>query len=60
VFTDINKDGIVDIIDVTIVAKFFGSKLGDPEWNPIADLDKNGCINIIDITIIAIEFERKQ
>jgi len=53
---DLNGDGIVDIIDVAIVAKAFGSKPGDKNWNAIADLDKNGIINIIDIAKVAKEF----
>lgn len=57
--TDLNNDGIVDIIDVAMVAKAFGSKLGDSNWNPIADLDKNGWINIIDIATVAREFGKK-
>lgn len=35
---DINKDGIVDIFDLVIVALVYGSRLGDPDWDPIADI----------------------
>jgi parallel beta-helix repeat protein len=54
--TDINDDGKVNILDVTIVAKAFGTKQGDLMWNEAADLDKNGQINIIDITIVAKDY----
>ena len=40
--TDLNGDGKVNIIDIYIVAKAFGSKPGDRNWNVVADLDKNG------------------
>jgi hypothetical protein len=54
--TDLNKDGIVNIIDIVIIAKAFGTNSGEPHWNAVADLDKNGIINIIDLTIVAKDF----
>lgn len=50
---DLNNDGIVDIRDLSIVAKAFGSKQGDTNWNPDADLNKDGTINIIDLNMVA-------
>ncbi len=35
---DINGDGTVDITDVATAAKAFGSKPGNPRWNPDADI----------------------
>ena len=54
--TDINNDGIVNIVDITIVAKAFGTKPGDDRWNETADVDKNGQVNIIDISMVAKDF----
>ena len=54
--TDLNKDGKVNILDITIVAVAYGSKPGDPKWNALADLDKNGQINIIDISMVAKDY----
>ncbi len=51
--TDINNDGKVNILDITLVAKAFGNMQGDPKWNEAADLDKNGQVNIIDISMVA-------
>jgi hypothetical protein len=42
----------VNLVDITIVAKGFGSKSVDPNWNPTVDLDENGKISTIDITIV--------
>jgi exo-1,4-beta-D-glucosaminidase len=53
---DLNGDGIVDILDIYILAKAFKSKPGDPNWNEVADVDRNGVINIIDIFMVAKEF----
>jgi parallel beta-helix repeat protein len=54
--TDINADGKVNIVDITIVAKAFGSTQGGPLWNEAADFDKNGQINIIDISRVAKDY----
>ncbi len=54
--SDVNKDLKVDIQDLTIVAVAFGSKRGDPSWNPTADLDKSNAVNIIDVTVAAKDY----
>jgi len=55
-YGDINNDGIVNIEDVHIVAKAFGSYLGHPRWNPDADLDDNKIIDIRDLYKVARNF----
>jgi hypothetical protein len=57
---DINRDGQVNIIDISIVAAAFNTKPGEQRWNPSADVDNNGVVNIIDITIVAKEFGKKK
>jgi hypothetical protein len=54
--TDLNMDGTVNILDITVVAKAYGTKLGDEKWNPAADLDRNGIINILDISKVARDY----
>jgi hypothetical protein len=54
--TDLNKDGIVNIIDITIIAVAFGSRPRALNWNTIADIDKNGWINILDMARVARDF----
>ena len=54
---DINADGIVNIIDIATVARAYGSKPGDPNWNEIADVaEPYGEINILDIAKVAKEY----
>jgi parallel beta-helix repeat protein len=53
---DINKDKIVDIFDITIVALAFSSTPGDPNWNPIADINSDGIVDIFDIVVVALNF----
>lgn len=57
--TDLNKDGTVNILDISIVARAFGTKLGDPKWEATSDLDKNGVVNIIDISMVARDFGKE-
>jgi outer membrane protein assembly factor BamB len=52
-------DGKCDGRDITIVAKCFGSKLGDPNYNPNCDLYNRGKIDGKDITIVAKNFGKQ-
>ena len=54
--SDLNGDGTINIVDITIVALAWDTKPGDQKWNVKADLDGNGRIDIVDITKIAINF----
>jgi peptide/nickel transport system substrate-binding protein len=56
---DINYDGRVNIVDITIVAQAFGSSYGPPihsRWNFRADIDNNRIVNVIDIAAVASHF----
>ncbi len=50
---DMNEDGLLNIIDITIVAKAFGSTVGDSQYREKADLDHNGFVDILDIALVA-------
>lgn len=50
---DINKDGIVDVKDLVVLALAYASTASDPRWNPDADLNKDGVINILDLAQLA-------
>jgi hypothetical protein len=53
---DINGDGKVNGKDISIAAKAFGTKPGDPRWNPDADVNGDGKVDGKDITMIARNF----
>jgi hypothetical protein len=55
---DLNSDGAVNIFDLRIVAKAFGSRPGDPYWDPRADLNRDGRISILDLVLVAINYGR--
>jgi len=43
-------------MDIFIVSRAFGSKLGDSNWNAIVDLDKSEIVDILDIFKIAWDY----
>lgn len=55
-FTDINRDGKVNVGDLFLIAKAFGSQPEDPKWNPKADVNDDNLINILDLFRVAKDF----
>jgi len=64
-FADLNGDGTINIQDLFIVAKTYGShgpdipNPGDPaseKWNAIADVNKDGWVNIQDLFEVAKDY----
>ena len=53
---DADGDGRVDMNDIYLVAKGFGSYPGHPKWNPAADINKDGNVGIMDIAMISGNF----
>ncbi len=53
---DVNHDNKVDILDAALVAFAYGSRPGEPRWNPSADLDYDGIVDIKDTAIIALYY----
>ena len=48
---DVNRDGVVDIFDLVIVAKFTGKEIPSGlEYNP--DVNGDGVVNILDLTLV--------
>lgn len=53
---DLDGDYEVKIKDIAIVARAFGSKPGDPNWEPNADINNDGEIKIYDVATVARQF----
>lgn len=50
---DLNPDGKIDMKDIAIVAKAFGTFPGEPNWKPEADLNSDNKVDMKDIAIVA-------
>jgi hypothetical protein len=50
--SDVNGDGVVDVLDVRLVARAIGSEPGSPRWNGAADLTGDGVIDKNDLHIV--------
>jgi len=55
---DVNHDGQIDIMDVTMVARSFGSKPGDQNWNPDADINKDDTVDNLDMYMVEEMFKK--
>ena len=53
---DLNGDGKVDILDLSMFAVAFGSTPDSPRWNAKADINRDNKVNILDGVIIAVAF----
>lgn len=50
---DVNGDGIVNILDLTIVSLSYGSFKDEPGYNPEADINEDGIVDMRDLAIVA-------
>lgn len=55
---DINKDRVVNILDLVIVASVFLTTPASTNWRPDADLNFDNVVNILDLVIVAGNFLR--
>lgn len=53
---DVDRDGTVNIRDLTLVAKQFGETIGENQGVPNPDVDRDGTVNIRDLTLVAKYF----
>ena len=53
---DVNGDGMVNMMDISIICAAFGSFPGHPRWVPEADLIQDNVINMRDIALACLNF----
>jgi len=56
---DIDRNDVVNYLDLYILAKAYGSKSGDPNWNAMADLNCDNKVNYLDLYILAKHYGQK-
>ena len=55
---DVNRDGTVNISDLSIIALAYHSTPGSPNWNPNADLNNDGSVGIDDLSTCALYYHK--
>ncbi len=55
---DMDMNGRVDTLDASLILVAYGTRPGDPLWNPNADLNRDGVVNIIDLGMWGANFGR--
>jgi parallel beta-helix repeat protein len=54
---DLNDDGKVSLADLILLAQAYGSKPGNPNWNPFADIaPPYGIISLTDLVTMAMHY----
>jgi chitodextrinase len=53
---DLNGDKKIDMKDIAIVARAYGSNPSKPNWNPIADINGDGKVDMKDVAPVARHF----
>jgi hypothetical protein len=56
---DLNGDGIVNILDVSIISKGYNTCQGEVNYDPRGDLDGDNCLTSIDLNFLAKYFSKK-
>ena len=56
VLGDINGDRKVNVVDLAMVAKAYGTASGDPRWDARCDLNKDNRIDLSDLVVVARNF----
>lgn len=53
---DINSEGIVNIIDASIIGKSMNMCSGNANYNSTADINRDGCVNQKDLDVVTSHF----
>lgn len=51
-----NGDGVINILDISFVARAFATTPGNKRWFTIGDVNDDRVINILDISVVARNF----
>ncbi|KNY28560.1 glycoside hydrolase family 9 protein [Pseudobacteroides cellulosolvens] len=53
---DVNRDGVVNMVDVMRIATAFGTVSGNVKFEPACDLNSDGAVNMADVMKLAVKF----
>ena len=55
---DVNRDGIVDLLDISAALDAFMAEPGDANWNAACDVNGDGIIDTLDLVLIRANFTK--
>ena len=55
-FGDIDGDGKINLSDLVLLTRAYGSTPGSPLWNPEADINNNGRVDLSDLVTLATNY----
>jgi|GEM_PF-970344 len=53
---DINKDGVINMADVMLIAVTFNTSVGDSNFDQVCDVNNDGSVNMADVLRIGTKF----
>lgn len=56
--SDVNRDGFVNILDLTLTAAHFGENASENQLS-ISDINRDGLVDILDLTLVASHFGKR-
>jgi Ca2+-binding EF-hand superfamily protein len=62
-YYDVNRDGVINIVDVSIIVMHFGERISDEDIAdgvyPNYDINRDGLVNTVDMSFIVIHWGEK-
>ena len=53
---DINQDGVINLLDASVLAAAYGSRVGSSKYVAAADINSNGVIDLGDASVLALHY----
>ena len=55
---DVTGDGVVNVLDQSVILGAFDSRPGDQRWNPLADVNDDGVVDQKDLNLVARDWQK--
>jgi hypothetical protein len=55
---DVTGDGVVNVLDQSVILGAFDSRPGDQRWNPLADVNGDGVVDQKDLNLVALNWQK--
>jgi len=59
IFGDVNGDGIVDVLDFSLLGGAYRTELGDPGWKEGCDFNRDGIVDVLDFSLAGGNYRKK-